>query len=118
MPDIALISIPTDVLNTAAEYVISKSADLRTSSAGILPPNGADGAIIASRPSAWTALWITAMFDAAKEIKATVDIRDVAELYGVHFGARNQARCPFHEDKHPSASIKTGGFTAMCAICI
>ena len=55
------------------------------------------------------------MFDAAKEIKATVDIRDVAELYGVHFGARNQARCPFHEDKHPSASIKNGRF--HCYVC-
>lgn len=55
------------------------------------------------------------MYDIAREIKAAVDIRDVAERYGVHFGARNQANCPFHDDRHPSASIKNGRF--HCYVC-
>lgn len=55
------------------------------------------------------------MFDAAAEIKAAVDIRDVAELYGVRFNARNQACCPFHDDRHPSASVKNGRF--HCFVC-
>lgn len=55
------------------------------------------------------------MFDAAKEIKAAVDIRDVAELYGVHFGTGNRAQCLFHDDRHPSASIKNGRF--HCYVC-
>lgn len=53
--------------------------------------------------------------DAAKLIKDAVDIRNVCELYGVHFNSRNQANCPFHEDKHPSASIKHGRF--HCYVC-
>lgn len=55
------------------------------------------------------------MFDAAKEIKEAVDIRDAAELYGVSFGPRGTARCPFHDDRHPSASVKNGRF--HCYVC-
>ena len=55
------------------------------------------------------------MYDVAKEIKARVDIRDVAESYGVHFDERRQGKCPFHDDRHPSASIKNGRF--HCYVC-
>ena len=76
---------------------------------------GAAGAIIANRPKSWTASWIIEMYDAAKEIKARVDIRDVAESYGVHFNDKWQGKCPFHDDRHPSASIKNGRF--HCYVC-
>lgn len=54
--------------------------------------------------------------DAAAYIKQSVDIRDVVERYGVAFvGGRNQARCPFHDDRNPSASVKNGRF--HCFVC-
>jgi len=48
-------------------------------------------------------------------IKEAVDIRRAAEYYGVHFNNRGQATCPFHEDHHPSASIKNGRL--HCYVC-
>ena len=53
--------------------------------------------------------------DTARLIKDAVDIRDVCELYGVHFSGRNQAVCPFHDDKHPSSSVKNCRF--HCFVC-
>lgn len=55
------------------------------------------------------------MYDLAREIKEAVDIQALAECYGVHFGSRNQAKCPFHDDRHPSASVKNGKF--HCYVC-
>lgn len=55
------------------------------------------------------------MYDIAREIKSMVDMRDVAEVYGVHFNGKNQAKCPFHDDRHPSASIKNSRF--HCYVC-
>lgn len=55
-------------------------------------------------------------YDRVRHIKESVDIRAVCELYGVHFiGGRNQALCPFHDDKNPSASVKNGRF--HCFVC-
>lgn len=55
-------------------------------------------------------------YDRVRLIKDSVDIRAVCELYGVHFiGGRNQALCPFHDDKNPSASVKNGRF--HCFVC-
>lgn len=53
--------------------------------------------------------------DAAKYIKESVDIRQAAEFYGVLFNGRGQAACPFHDDKHPSATVKNGRF--HCFVC-
>lgn len=37
-------------------------------------------------------------------------------MYGVRFvGSRNQAHCPFHNDRNPSASVKNGRF--HCFVC-
>lgn len=55
------------------------------------------------------------MYDAVKAIKAAADIRETAELYGVRFVGGNRALCPFHDDRHPSASVKNGRF--HCYVC-
>lgn len=48
-------------------------------------------------------------------IKNSVDIRDVCELYGAAFNTMGRGCCPFHDDKHPSASVKNGRF--HCYVC-
>lgn len=48
-------------------------------------------------------------------IKHQVDIQNLAERYDVIFRSNTTALCPFHEDKHPSASIKNGCF--HCFVC-
>lgn len=53
--------------------------------------------------------------DNAGIIKQAVDIRSVVELYGVTPNARGVCTCPFHDDRHPSASIKKGYF--HCYVC-
>lgn len=53
--------------------------------------------------------------NAAQTIKDAVDIRAVCELYGVHLDSRGYGLCPFHDDKHPSASVKNGRF--RCFVC-
>ncbi len=53
-------------------------------------------------------------YDAAL-IKQSVDIRDVAALYGVEPDNRGMCTCPFHDDRHPSASFKNGRF--HCFVC-
>lgn len=53
--------------------------------------------------------------DAVAYIKQYADIREVCERYGVAFNSRGQACCPFHDDRHPSASIKNGRF--HCWVC-
>lgn len=54
-------------------------------------------------------------YDTARLIKGSVDIRAVCEMYGMDFNSRGQACCPFHDDKHPSASVKNGRF--HCFVC-
>lgn len=53
--------------------------------------------------------------DRAARIKEAVDIRQVVELYGVTPNSRGVARCPFHDDRHPSASLRKGRF--HCYVC-
>lgn len=48
------------------------------------------------------------------DIKAQVPIEDVVMRYGLEC-QRNKYRCPFHQDKHPSASIEKGLF--HCFTC-
>ena len=53
--------------------------------------------------------------DAVTIIKEVVDIRRCCEHYGLVFDTRSMAHCPFHDDRHPSASIKNGRF--HCYVC-
>lgn len=53
--------------------------------------------------------------DNASVIKQAVDIRSVVELYGVMPNTRGVCTCPFHDDRHPSASIKKRRF--HCYVC-
>lgn len=48
-------------------------------------------------------------------LKDAVNIRDVVELYGVPVNSRGVCTCPFHDDRHPSASVKNGRF--HCYVC-
>lgn len=50
-----------------------------------------------------------------KEIKRRVTIRQVIEGSGVKVNNKGQFICPFHNDKHPSASIKNDFF--HCFVC-
>lgn len=42
----------------------------------------------------------------AREISERLNLREVMEFYGVQFNGRGFAKCPFHEEKTPSLSIK------------
>lgn len=42
----------------------------------------------------------------AEQIKASVRLRDVMEFYGIKFNARGFAKCPFHNERTASLSIK------------
>ncbi len=53
--------------------------------------------------------------DRAQIIKQTVDIKQVVELYGIALNSRGVTHCPFHDDRHPSASISQGRF--HCYVC-
>lgn len=53
--------------------------------------------------------------NAAETIKSILSIEQVVERYGVNVDNRSRALCPFHSDKHPSASIKNGRF--HCFVC-
>lgn len=50
-----------------------------------------------------------------EEVKARVTIRQAVELSGVRVDRRGQFVCPFHNDTHPSASIKKDFFN--CFVC-
>ena len=49
------------------------------------------------------------------EVKQSLNIRQVIEFYGVKVGRNNTFCCPFHNEKHPSASIKNDYFN--CFVC-
>lgn len=55
------------------------------------------------------------MDDYVSILKEAVDIRDVVELFGVIPNGRGVCRCPFHDDRHPSAQIKNRRF--HCYVC-
>ena len=49
------------------------------------------------------------------EVKQQLNIRQVVEHYGYKINRAGQFACPFHNDKHPSASIKNDYFN--CFVC-
>ena len=50
-----------------------------------------------------------------EDVKQSLNIRDVIEHYGVRVGRNGSFCCPFHNEKHPSASIKNDFFN--CFAC-
>lgn len=54
--------------------------------------------------------------DYAKEIKARVDIREVASLYGLVFNRAGYACCPYHNEKTGSFKIQNSQY-AHCFGC-
>ena len=50
-----------------------------------------------------------------QEVKSQLNIRQVIEHYGIRIGRNNKFKCVFHNDKHPSASIKNDYF--HCFVC-
>ena len=50
-----------------------------------------------------------------EEVKARVSIRQAIDASGVKVNRRGQFVCPFHNDTHPSASIKKDFFN--CFVC-
>ena len=60
-------------------------------------------------------MMMTYRSDLAEQIKSRISIQEVAERYGIHFDNRNRALCPFHQDTHPSGSIKNGRY--HCYVC-
>jgi len=53
--------------------------------------------------------------DTAAQIKSRLNIQEVAERYGMHFDTRGRALCMFHDDQHPSGSIKNNRY--HCFVC-
>ena len=49
------------------------------------------------------------------DVKQSLNIREVREFYGVKVGRNGSFCCPFHNEKHPSASIKNDYFN--CFAC-
>lgn len=45
-----------------------------------------------------------------EEVKATVSLKQAAELYGLEPSQNGMIRCPFHEDKHPSMKLNEDYF--------
>lgn len=50
-----------------------------------------------------------------EEIRNRLDIRTVAERYGIRIKRNNTCLCPFHDDHHPSAHIYPNAF--HCFTC-
>ena len=50
-----------------------------------------------------------------EDVKRSLNIREVIEFYGVKVGRNGSFCCPFHNEKHPSASIKNDYFN--CFAC-
>lgn len=57
---------------------------------------------------------LTEAFQTAKD---HLDIREVAELYGVHLDRSGKACCPFHNEKTPSFAINEKGQYFKCFGC-
>lgn len=43
-----------------------------------------------------------------REVRERVSAQDAARHYGLTFDRRGWALCPFHHDKHPSMSFRSG----------
>lgn len=50
-----------------------------------------------------------------EEVKDKLDVRHVIETYGTKVDRKGHFICPFHDDTHPSASIKKDFFN--CFVC-
>lgn len=50
-----------------------------------------------------------------EDVKASLDIKQVVEHYGYSVNRAGKFVCPFHNDTHPSASIKNNYFN--CFVC-
>lgn len=55
------------------------------------------------------------MTDVFRECRERVAAEDAARHYGLAFDRKGWAVCPFHSDKHPSMSFRTGRF--RCWAC-
>lgn len=55
------------------------------------------------------------MMNCFEEIRNRLDIRTVAEHYGIEIKRNNTCLCPFHDDHHPSAHIYPNAF--HCFTC-
>ena len=45
-----------------------------------------------------------------ERVKSSVPIRQAAERYGLDFDRKGMARCPFHDDRHPSMKLNEDYF--------
>lgn len=50
------------------------------------------------------------MVDVFREVRERVSAEDAARRYGIEFDQHRKAKCPFHNDKHPSMTFKNGRF--------
>lgn len=50
------------------------------------------------------------MHDILSNIKASLDLKEVMQFYGVNFNKRGFANCPFHNEKTASLSIKNNRY--------
>jgi DNA primase len=48
-------------------------------------------------------------------IKSRLTIQEVCERYGMNFDTRGRATCMFHDDQHPSGSMKNNRY--HCFVC-
>ena len=55
------------------------------------------------------------MTNVFREVRQRVNTQEAARRYGLAFDRRGRARCPFHDDRHPSMSFKDGRF--RCWVC-
>lgn len=53
------------------------------------------------------------MSNMTEKIKASVDLREAMERYGISFNRLGYALCPFHREDTASLSIKNGRFTCF-----
>lgn len=52
-----------------------------------------------------------------QEVKTSLSMRQVAELYGFHVNERGKCLCPFHNDAHPSMKIYANDKGYYCFSC-
>lgn len=51
-----------------------------------------------------------------QSLKDSITCRDAAEGYGLEVNAAGMARCPFHEDRHPSLKLGQGFHCFGCGV--
>lgn len=52
-----------------------------------------------------------------RKVKEAVDMRQVAEHYGIRANGRGWCVCPFHQDRHPSMKLFPDGRGYYCFTC-